>query len=220
MKKQTIYEHLEDLRKTFIKILILFSSFFVFSFVFLSEIFIFFSSKILETEYAFLNPLEPIIGKIELSLWLSLILPFPLYTLFIYQFLEPALYKKERKFAKKLFFSTFFFPFIFLFSFYLSLKFFSFLKTFAFGKIIWSFYFTIKTILWFSFFLTLIFFFPIVLRIGISTKIIKKDYLKSNRKIVYVVAFIIAAIITPTTDPLTQTIFAILIILLFEISIL
>lgn len=114
MKKQTLYQHLSDLRKVFIKLLFLFFGFFAFSFLFLSQPLINFSSRVLGIEYALLNPLEPIIGKIELSIWISLILPFPIYAFLIYQFLEAGLYKREKEFAKKVLYSTFFLPPFFL----------------------------------------------------------------------------------------------------------
>jgi len=49
--------------------------------------------------------------------------------------------------------------------------------------------------------------------------IISPQWLASKRKIFIIVAFILAAIITPTFDPINQSLVAIPLIILFEMSI-
>ena len=219
MKKQTIYEHFEDLRKTIIYIIVIFSIFFVFSFFYLSNIFINISSKILGISFVFLNPLEPILGKLNLSFWLSIFLPLPLYSTLVYKFLKPGLYKKEKKFAEKVLLAFFLSPIFFLVSYLISLNFFVVLKKFAFGKIIWGFESTISLLISLTIAFTLLFYTPFLIRALIISGLVEKEELKRKRKFIYVLAFIISAIITPTTDPITQTIVAFFIIFLFEISI-
>ena len=59
---------------------------------------------------------------------------------------------------------------------------------------------------------------PLVLAILAKMGIITSDMLAKKRKIVYFVSFVVAAIITPTTDVISQSLLALPIIGLYEIS--
>jgi sec-independent protein translocase protein TatC len=61
--------------------------------------------------------------------------------------------------------------------------------------------------------------FPLVIILLIYLGIMTVDFLKKYRRHAIVVIFIIAAVVTPTPDPFTQTMFAIPLYLLYEIAI-
>ncbi len=60
---------------------------------------------------------------------------------------------------------------------------------------------------------------PLILMVLARLGVVSSQWLASKRKIWIIVAFILAAIITPTFDPLNQTIIALPLIVLYEISI-
>jgi len=62
--------------------------------------------------------------------------------------------------------------------------------------------------------------FPLVIVLLVWLGILSTDFLRKYRRHAIVAIFIIAAVITPTPDPVTQTIFAIPLYALFEIAIL
>jgi sec-independent protein translocase protein TatC len=61
--------------------------------------------------------------------------------------------------------------------------------------------------------------FPLVIIILIWMGVLTTAFLRKYRRHAIVVIFIIAAIVTPTPDPLTQTIFAAPLYALFELAI-
>ena len=65
----------------------------------------------------------------------------------------------------------------------------------------------------------LVFELPIVILILTKIGLITPDFLAKKRKFAIVIIWIIAAVITPTVDPLTQTFVAVPLMLLYEISI-
>ena len=59
---------------------------------------------------------------------------------------------------------------------------------------------------------------PLVLLLLAKMGLVTSERLKKARRYVIVLAFVVAAIITPTTDMVSQTLLAIPLILLYEIS--
>jgi sec-independent protein translocase protein TatC len=70
------------------------------------------------------------------------------------------------------------------------------------------------------FIMGLIFELPIVMYFLARIGVITSKWLSKYRRYAYVVAFILSAIVTPTIDPINQTIVAVPIMLLYEIGIL
>ena len=60
---------------------------------------------------------------------------------------------------------------------------------------------------------------PVIIMVLAQVGIASPNWLASKRKIWFVVAFVLAAIVTPTMDPITQTAIAGPLIVLYEISI-
>jgi sec-independent protein translocase protein TatC len=61
---------------------------------------------------------------------------------------------------------------------------------------------------------------PIIIMVLARVGIVSPEWLAGKRKIWVVVAFVLGALITPTFDPINQTIIALPLILLYELSIL
>jgi len=62
--------------------------------------------------------------------------------------------------------------------------------------------------------------FPLVIVLLVWIGLVTTAFLKKYRRHAFVLVFIIAAIVTPTPDPFTQTIFAVPLYILYEIAIL
>lgn len=67
-------------------------------------------------------------------------------------------------------------------------------------------------------FLGLIFQTPLMMILLAKLGIISNKWVSQKRKFVYLLAFIVSAVATPTVDPITQTIVAVPIIILFELG--
>lgn len=75
---------------------------------------------------------------------------------------------------------------------------------------------TVSTLL---FWMGVVFELPVVLLLLTKLGVLNRRILAQNRKYAVLVAFALAAIITPTPDPLNQTLVAVPIVLLYELSI-
>ena len=60
---------------------------------------------------------------------------------------------------------------------------------------------------------------PLVLFFLAKLGLISSAFLKGKRKVLIVIAFVIAGVVSPTTDIFTQTMIAVPMILLYEISV-
>ena len=69
------------------------------------------------------------------------------------------------------------------------------------------------------FYMGLVFELPVIIFFLAKIGVVSHKWLGRQRKWAFVAAFILAAIITPTPDPINQTIVAVPIILLYELSI-
>jgi len=61
---------------------------------------------------------------------------------------------------------------------------------------------------------------PLVMFFLTKIGVLKPEWLSKYRRLAYILAFVLGAIITPTFDPLNQTLVAVPVILLFEFGIL
>lgn len=224
-KDLSLIEHLEELRRRIIYIIIFFVVSSLFSYLFSEKLlkFLIYPIKKYQETLIFTRPIEAFTSILKICIFSGIIISLP-FTLFqIYLFLSPGLTEKERKMVKTLFI---FFPFLFLtgmaFSFFIIIPF-GIKILFSFGKGIIKPLISITSYLQFLFILLismgLIFNLPVFLSSLASLGIISSKFLKDKRKIAIVGAFILSAIITPTTDIFTQIFVAIPLIFLYEISI-
>jgi len=218
-------EHLEELRKRIIFVIIFWTITSLISYFFSKEIleFLIIPLKKYQKNVIFTRPLEPFFSILKICIFTGGIITLPYLIIQTYLFVLPALTKKEKKMVKLI---ASFFPFLFFsgmsFTFYiivpLGLK-----VLFSFGKGVIIPFVTIgyylNFLLMFMILLGLIFNLPVFLGGFAGIGLVKSSFLRKKRKYAIVGAFILSAIITPTTDMITQLFVAIPLIFLYEISI-
>jgi len=174
----------------------------------------------------FLSPTEPFFTAFKISFLAGFILVSPFVFYQIWKFIEPALYEHEKKLVFPfVIFTTLFFIIGCLFSFYLVLPvaigfFINFGNIQLGAEAIFSvkeyISFVLRMILAFG----LTFELPVLLSLLARLGLVTPEFLMKSRPYFIVLAFIIAAIITPTPDAISQLMLAIPLILFYEISIL
>ncbi len=179
----------------------------------------------LDTKLGTLSIMEVFNMVIQLCVFGGLMLASPFILFFVGQFVSPALTEKELRAVKPMCASA-----MFLFLLGASFSFFLLMPSTiriaielnnAFGlETRWTAgnYFT--TLTWLVLGSGAVFEFPLVIVLLVWLGIITTAFLRKYRRHAIVVIFVIAAIVTPTPDPVTQTIFAAPLYALFEISIL
>lgn len=221
-KKTPFLGHLEELRKRLFVVLAGFTVSFAVSLFFAPRFLEFLLSPIrsqMERVY-FMAPEEGFMVTLAAAFFLAVILSFPLFFSQAWLFLEPGLAEKEKRlFLPVLFASLGLFLTGVFFSFFLilpvSLKFFlgfagETLKPFiSVGK-----YISFVTNLCLGF--GLAFISPVFLLALLKMGAISRETLKRQRPFVVVLIFVIAAIMTPSTDIISQTAMALPLWLLFE----
>lgn len=217
-KTLTFLDHLEELRKRII-IVVLF-------FVVIFSVCLFQSQNIINwikpsLSLIFIHPVEVIYVRLKIAFYFAAVICYPVLLYQIFRFLQPAILKPGKwifffMLSSFLFIATFliyrylFFPYI--------LKF---LLKFSLPGV--NPYITISNYIsvFFVFFLifALLSQLPLMLIAGVYLGIIKLEFLKKRRKEIYVLSFILSALLTPP-DVLSQILLAIPLILLLELSIL
>ena len=224
MLKQTLIEHLEELRKRFINVFIFLIIFFLIGFL-ISPLIIQFIRTSFPGNYnlVVINPIEYIYTKVHVALYFSIALTIPIILYHLVGFTKPALNSEEKKIIKiAIPFIILFFIVGVLFSCLLLkivLSFFSEIATKADIANLWSLNQFISFIFITSISLGVIFELPIIVLILKKLDIIDIGILKKRRRHAYILIFIFAAMTTPP-DVLTQFVVAIPLILLYEFSIL
>ncbi|RKY29968.1 MAG: twin-arginine translocase subunit TatC [Candidatus Omnitrophota bacterium] len=218
-------EHLEELRRRIIYILIIISISSLGAYKFYPKIlkFINLPLKKYQPQPVFTNPVEPFLNIFKLSIFTGALVSLPLILYQIWIFVSPAFTERERRVFKWIFIL---FPIFFYIG--ISFGFFIFVPLtlkilFSFGKGMQPFIsigYYLNFIFLFSFSLGILFNLPVLIGGLSSAGIIDADFLISKRKFSVVGAFILSAVLTPTTDILTQIFLAIPILILYEISIL
>ncbi|MEI6805104.1 MAG: twin-arginine translocase subunit TatC [Myxococcaceae bacterium] len=165
-------------------------------------------------EYFFTEMKAALIGGVLLAT------PWVFYQIWL--FVAPGLYKNEKKLAFLFVFSTaFFFVAGVLFAQYCVFpsvfKFFiGTLPNYIQGQYSIGLLFSFSTNLLLAF--GLVFETPVLVFLLIYLDLVELKTLQGYRRYVIVLAFVIAAILTPTPDPLTQTLMALPIIVLYELG--
>lgn len=177
------------------------------------------------TLLVFLSPAEVFLTDIKIALYAGLVLVIPLIFYEIWRFVSPGLFQKERRSLYPfLIFGSFSFYIGMAFCYFLALPFaLQFLVSYGQQRgiapaISVSMYVDFNLKFLFSF--GLIFELPIVMALLSKTGILTVPFLVHSRKYAIIVAFFIAAILTPTPDIFNQCIMAIPLMLLYEIGIL
>lgn len=217
----TLTEHLADLRSCLIKSII--------ALLFGTAISVYFLQNIMDVltssaqQLYYMRPAEAFMIYMKVALLSGLILSSPCILYEIYSFIRPALTARERHFtliciplSLALFIAGMLFSYKFVFP--RGLEFF---LDFAAGKV--NPLISMESYLDFMLMLVVPFGFafnvPVILTLLAYLHIISSKLLMKYQRHVILIAFIIAGIITPTPDVITQTLLAVPMILLYEMSI-
>lgn len=235
--QMTLQEHFKELRQRIIFSLIFFVMSFAVCYFFSEKIYQFLlqpfaeiSSHHQNRKLIYTGLAEAFVTYIKLSFYSALFFSFPIFAAEIYLFLSPALYKSEKK---NILFIFFFASFLFLggaiFAYYfilpLALQFFSAFETQGFTDISLPIQLETRISEYLNFVVNFLFGFGIAFQLPILLLfLIRLDFLSANdlrlkRRYWIVIIFVVSAILTPP-DLLSQVSLAILLIILFEITIL
>ncbi|MEW6002408.1 MAG: twin-arginine translocase subunit TatC [Nitrospirota bacterium] len=242
--KMPIIEHLADLRKRITISLIALLIAFVVAFIYSEDIFrlltfplryhvsfSFSSPFVLLIEknvknnppLVFLAPTEAFWMHMKISMIAGFVVSLPVIFSQLWMFVSPGLKEKEKKYVipfvliATIFFAIgvvycFFFVLPFAMGFLLTYKTESLTPMLSVGKYV---DFCLKFILAFG----LIFELPIAIIFSTRMGIVSTRTLAKNRKYAYLIAFVAAAILTPTPDAFNQTLMAVPMIVLYEVGV-
>ena len=181
--------------------------------------------KLHNTKLIFLAPAEGFWMNMKIALVTALILALPILFHQLWSFISPGLHIKEKKYVVPfVFIATILFLVGAAFCFFIVLPFaMGFLLTYKIGDFMMPMLsvgqyvdFCLKFILAFGIVFELPIFVVFATRMGfVTTKTLAK-----NRKYAILIAFIVAAFLTPTPDAFNQTLMAVPIIILYEVGIL
>lgn len=220
-KDMTLTEHLQELRGCLIKSIAALILGTGCSIYFLQDIMYILTAAAKELYY--MRPAEAFMIYMKVALLSGLILSSPFILYELYSFVHPALTLRERRFtliciplSLVLFITGMLFSYSFVFP--RGLEFF---LGFAAGKV--NPLISMESYLDFMLMLVVPFGFafnvPVVLTMLAYLNIVSAKMLMKYQRHVILVAFIIAGVITPTPDIITQTLLAVPLILLYEVSI-
>ncbi|MBC8590994.1 twin-arginine translocase subunit TatC [Wansuia hejianensis] len=220
-KKQTIVEHLSELRKRLIYGFISLIIFSILSYRFSETIVKDMIDKAPNIEFVFIAPTELFMSYLKIAVIGGIVLSLPIILFNIWLFIKPGLNFDERRLIiKSLFIGGILFLlgalFAYLFVLPMTIVFFT------------SFQIdTIKAMISFSNYLSfaitfvlsfgLVFEMPILMTIIVKLGLVSTKTLAKNKKLAILIIFVLAAILTPP-DVISQTLLALPMILLFEIG--
>ncbi|MGI6263681.1 MAG: twin-arginine translocase subunit TatC [Succiniclasticum sp.] len=216
----TFTEHLEELRNRLLKCLAALLAGTVLCFWQIDRIVALLTMPV--PQLFVMRPAEAFMIYVKLALWSGVVLASPVLAWQFWAFLLPAFTRHEKK-VLGLFVPASVFLFLagILFSFMLVLpRGLAFLRSFASNSVqpLWSLEsyldFVILMVVPFGFFFNL----PLILLPLAQMGLIDSAKLRQARRYVIVLSFVLAAFITPTTDMVSQTLLAVPIIVLYEIS--
>ncbi|TFG35359.1 MAG: twin-arginine translocase subunit TatC [Nitrospirales bacterium] len=246
IRTMSFMDHLGDLRKKITVSLIAVCLTFVASFSYSEQILEFFmfplrytldfsvrkmylyyiyQDKLVNTKLVFLAPTEGFWMNMKISLVAALILALPIIFHQLWTFVAPGLHSKEKKYVVPfVLIATFLFLVGAAFCFFIVLPFaMSFLLTYKVGDFMMPMLsvgqyvdFCLKFVLAFG----AVFELPVIIVFFTRMGFVTTQTLAKNRRYSVLIAFVIAAILTPTPDIFNQTLMAVPMIVLYEVGIL
>lgn len=224
--KQTILEHLEDLRKaliiSFIAVIVAAFAAFYYSEQILAVITL--PLRSLDQKMVVTGVTEAFFVKLKLSFYTGFVVAFPIVSWSLWRFIKPALYPSERKYVY-IFFPVTILLFVggVLFSYFgilrLVLNFFIYIA----GSNLTPMFKVdqyVSFVTAFTLPFGIVFEMPVVVFVLTKLGFIHYEMLSKNRKYALLVIVIVAAALTPGPDPFSQIMMATPVYLLYEISIL
>ncbi len=213
--------HLQEFRKRLIICLAAVAAASVIAYQFVDDIIAMISAP--AGKLYFLNPTEVFFSYLEISVCTGALVTLPILCYEIWQFVRPALAPTERHavlwlvpFAVLLFYAGLAFSFFLVLP--AAVQFFMGFSTDTLQPM-----FSLSSYL--SFFIAfmlpfgVVFELPLILFFLGKIGIVSSAFLKRKRRILIVLAFVFAGVISPTTDVFTQTMIAVPMIVLYEVSI-
>lgn len=170
----------------------------------------------------FMNPSEVFFTYMEIAIYAGILFTLPVLLYEVWAFVAPALWPEERRAVLVILPTAVILFYVGLvFAYYLvipaAVTFFMGFATQTLQPM-----FSLESYLSFILALTLpfgfIFELPLIVVFLAKIGLVTGDFLKGKRKILIVIAFIFAAVVSPTTDIFTQTMIAVPLIVLYEIS--
>lgn len=170
----------------------------------------------------FMNPSEVFFTYMEIALYAGILFTLPVLLYEVWAFVAPALWPEERRAVLVILPTAVILFYVGLvFAYYLvipaAVTFFMGFATQTLQPM-----FSLESYLSFILALSLpfgfIFELPLIVVFLAKIGLVTGDFLKGKRKILIVIAFIFAAVVSPTTDIFTQTMIAVPLIVLYEIS--
>ncbi len=218
----SLIDHLDELRKRLIYSIIWLAVFTIFAYNYSDVVVRDMVNKAPDMNFVFIAPAELFMAYIKISLIcaVALSLPFILYN--VWMFLSPGLEKNEKRVILiALFSGGILFILGALFGYMvtlpISLKFFGdFSIAEVQAMISFNNYLSFASTLVLAF--GIVFELPILMVLLVQFNVIKTSFLKKNRKVMVLVIFVFAAILTPP-DVVSQTLLALPMMLLFEVGI-
>ena len=231
MSTMSVFAHLEELRKCLIiSIVTIFVGFCAALFL-VDRIVNFLKTPLIKAlegvagpQLYFTGPLDVMFVNLKVSFFVSLIGTSPIWFYQFWQFIEPALYPTEKKYVIPFFLVSLFqfalgLVFCYVIILPVGLKFLIGLGLEVGQPLITiTDYISLLSALMLGF--GMVFETPVLLVLLALLGIVKVEYLTKYRKAVVVIVLVVAAVLTPTTDPFSQLAMAIPTYLMYEISIL
>lgn len=222
-KTSSVLGHLDELRRRLIRGLIAVAITSAFSFIFYKQIFSILTSRSQDINLIFIEMTEMMSTIVRVCLVSGIILAMPYLTYQLIMFVSPALTRREKRYVYLILpWIAFMFAGGVAFSYFVLIpRVTDFLLTFgsdiATPQIKIGNYIAIVTRLLLV--IGLVFEMPVVTTFLARIGVVKAKWLVERRKTAIVLAFVLAAIITPTMDPINQTFVAVPLIGLYEMSI-
>lgn len=221
--KLTILGHIAELRKRLLRSVIAIIITSVVSFIFAQYIFLALTLPVKEFQLIYIEPTEMISTYVKVCLIAGIILAMPYLVYQLFMYVAPALTTREKKYV------YFILPWVTImfaggvaFAYFVlippAMKFlFTFGSDIATPQIKIGSYINVVSRLLLA--VGLVFETPVITTFLARMGIITSKWLASKRKGAIIFSFVLAAIITPTIDPVNQSLVAVPLIVLYELSI-
>lgn len=220
----SFWEHLEELRGVLIKSVLAWLVASVTAFALKKPLFAFLFAPLKGSTLINIDVTAPFVTHVQVSMWVGLIVALPLIIAWMYAFVAPAVSENGRG-RSILFIAAAYLLFaagLVLNWFVIFPVSFHFLSTYSLGEplenhISLQSYVSLLVVL--SVLMGLLFEIPVVTWLLSRMGLLRKEHLVRYRRHVFVAILILAALITPTGDPLTLLLVTLPVYLLYELSI-
>jgi sec-independent protein translocase protein TatC len=222
--RMTLIEHLEELRQRLIKAIMALAVTTLFSLVFTKQLLLALIVPLGGALPQAVRPTETFVTYMKVALMAGIALAMPIIIYQFMRFVVPGLTRHERRYLYVIVpGATLFFVLGMAFCYFFMLPFaVRYLYNFL-GDVIrqdWTIDYYISFVTTFLLATGLVFETPLVVFFLAKLRVVSTAALKRNRKYAIVIAFVVAAVITPTPDPFNQTLVAAPLVILYEVGIL